>query len=54
MFNMPSQGSPTNGNNQNTFDHLQDIRIPKIRASEVTILIGANARLILAAGSKKR
>ena len=39
---MPSQSSPTNGNNQNTFDHLQDIQIPKIRASEVTILIGAN------------
>ena len=39
---MPSQSSPTNGNNQNTFDHLQDIQIPKIRASEVTILIGTN------------
>ena len=43
MFNMPSQSSPTNGDNQNTFDHLQDIQIPKICASEVTILIGANA-----------
>ena len=30
MFNMPSQSSPTNGDNQNTFDHLQDIQIPKI------------------------
>ena len=43
MFNMSSQSSPTNGDNQNTFDHLQDIQIPKICASEVTILIGANA-----------
>ena len=43
MFNVPSQISPTNGDNQNTFDHLQDIQIPKICASEVTILIGANA-----------
>ena len=42
-FNMSSQSSPTNGDNQNTFDHLQDIQIPKICASEVTILIGANA-----------
>ena len=40
---MPSQSSPTNGDNQNTFDHLQDIQIPKICASEATILIGANA-----------
>ena len=40
---MPSQSSPTNGDNQNTFDHLQDIQIPKICASEVTVLIGANA-----------
>ena len=40
---MPSQSLPTNGDNQNTFDHLQDIQIPKICASEVTILIGANA-----------
>ena len=30
MFNMPSQSSPTNGDNQNTFDHLQDIQITKI------------------------
>ena len=44
MFNMPSQSSPSNGDNQNTFDHLEDIQIPKICASEVTILIGANAR----------
>ena len=43
MFNMPSQSSPTNGDNQNTFDHLQDIQIPKICASELTVLIGANA-----------
>ena len=40
---MPSQSSPTNGDNQNTFGHLQDIQIPKICASEVTVLIGANA-----------
>ena len=40
---MSSQSSPTNGDNQNTFDHLQDIQIPKICASEVTILIGTNA-----------
>ena len=43
MFNMPSQSSPTNGDNQNIFDHFQDIQIPKISGSEVTILIGANA-----------
>ena len=43
MFNMPSQSSPTNQDNQNTFDHFQDIQIPKVCASEVTILIGANA-----------
>ena len=36
MFNMPSQSSPTNGDNQNTFDHLQDIQISKICASKVT------------------
>ena len=41
MFNMSSQSSPTNVDNQNTFDHLQDIQKPKICASEVTILIGA-------------
>ena len=40
---MPSQSSPTNGDNQNTFDHLQDIQIPKICVLEVTILIRANA-----------
>ena len=39
---MPLQSSPSNGDNQNTFDHLQDIQIPKTCASEVTILIGAN------------
>ena len=38
MFNMPSQSSTTNGDNQNTFDHLQYIQIPKLCASEVTIL----------------
>ena len=43
MFNMPSQSSATNGDNQKTFDHLQDIQIPNICASKVTILIGANA-----------
>ena len=43
MFNMSSQSSPTNGDNQNTFDHYQDIHISNICASEVTILIGANA-----------
>ena len=43
MFNMPSQSLPTNGDNQNIFDHLQDIQIAKICASEMTILIGANA-----------
>ena len=36
MFNMSSQSSPTNGDNQNTFDHLQDIQISKICASKVT------------------
>ena len=41
MFSMPSQSSPTNADSQNTFDHLQDIQIPKICASEVTILINA-------------
>ena len=39
IFNMPSQSSPTNGDNQNTVDHLLDIQIPKICASEATILI---------------
>ena len=42
MFNMPLQSSPANGDNQNAFDHLQDIQIPKIFASEVTILTGTN------------
>ena len=35
-FNMLSQSSPTNEDSQNTFDHLQDIQIPKICASKVT------------------
>ena len=43
MFNMASQSSPNNGDKENIFDHLQDIQIPKICASEATILIGANA-----------
>ena len=43
MFNMPSQSSPTNGDNQNIFDHPQDIQIPEICASVIEILIGANA-----------
>ena len=43
VFNMPSQSSPTNGDNQNIFNHPQDIQIPKICSSEVAILIGANA-----------
>ena len=34
MFDMPSQSSPTNGDNQNTFDHLQNIHILNICASE--------------------
>ena len=43
MFNMPSQSAPNNGDNQNTFYHLQDIpKIPKICASEMTIIIAAN------------
>ena len=43
MFNMLSQSSTANGNNQNTFDHFDDIQIPRICASEVTMLIWANA-----------
>lgn len=42
MFSITSQSSATNGDNQNTFDHLPDIQIPKICVSEVTVLIGAN------------
>ena len=42
MFSITSQSSATNGDNQNTFDHLPDIQIPKICVSERTVLIGAN------------
>ena len=42
MFSITSQTSATNGDNQNTFDYLPDIQIPKICVSEVTVLIGPN------------
>ena len=43
MFNMPSQGSLDLTGNSDQLEHLQDLQIPKINASDVTILIGANA-----------